>query len=58
MLDSVINVNKNYYTQTLLEECEYEIKKTKMGSFINVDLDPSLSDYETDNESHNESDIE
>ena len=58
MLDSVINVNKNYYTQTLLEECEYEIKKTKMGSFINVDLDPSLSDYETDNESDNESDIE
>ena len=58
MLDSVINVNKNYYTQTLLEECEYEIKKTKMGSFINVDLDPSLSDYETDNESGNESDIE
>ena len=58
MLDSVINVNKNYYTQTLLEECEYEIKKAKMGSFINVDLDPSLSDYETDNESDNESDIE
>ena len=58
MLDSVINVKKNYYTQTLLEECEYEIKKTKMGSFINVDLDPSLSDYETDNESDNESDIE
>ena len=58
MLDSVINVNKNYYTQTLLEECEYEIKKTKMGSFINVDLDRSLSDYETDNESDNESDIE
>ena len=58
MLDSVINVNKNYYTQTLSEECEYEIKKTKMGSFINVDLDPSLSDYETDNESDNESDIE
>ena len=30
MLDSVIWVNKKYYPQTLLEECKYEIKKTKM----------------------------
>ena len=27
MLDSVIRVNKNYYPQTFLEECKYEIKK-------------------------------
>ena len=29
MLDSVIRVNKKHYPQTLLEECIYEIKKTK-----------------------------
>ena len=27
MLDSAIRVRKKYYTQTLLEECKYEIKK-------------------------------
>ena len=32
ILDSVIRVSKNYYLQTLLEECKYEIKKTKMGT--------------------------
>ena len=44
MLDSLIKVNKKYYLQTLLEECRYEIKKTKMENLINVDLDSSLSD--------------
>ena len=41
ILDSVIRVSKNYYLQTLLEECKYEIKKTKMGNLINDDLDLS-----------------
>ena len=41
ILDSVIRVSKNYYLQTLLEECSYEIKKTKMGNLINDDLDLS-----------------
>ena len=56
MLDSVIKVNKKYYLQTLLEECRYEIKKTKMENVINVDLDSSLSDEyddETDSEVDN-----
>ena len=52
MLDSVIRVNKKYYPQTLLEECKYVIRKNKMESLINDDLD------ESDNESDNESDIE
>ena len=30
MLDSVIGVNKKNYPETLLEECKYEIKKSKM----------------------------
>ena len=54
-LDSVIKVNRKYCPQTLLEECKYEIEKTKMQSFINDDLDPSSSDDEADNESDNES---
>ena len=54
MLDSVIGVSKKSYPQILLEECKYEIKKTKMENLINDDLDLSSSDDETDNESDNE----
>ena len=50
MLDSVVKVKKNYYPQTLLEECKYEIKKTKMENFADDELKASLSDDETDNE--------
>ena len=57
MLDSVIKANKIYYPQTLLEECKYEIKKSKMENLINDDLDPTSSD-ELDNESDNETDNE
>ena len=55
MLDSVINVNKKYYPQTLLEECKYAVRKNKMENLINDDLDLSSSD-QSDNESDNESD--
>ena len=55
ILDSVIRANKKYYPQTLLEECNYEIKKNKMEKRINDDLDLSSSD-ESDNESDNEFD--
>ena len=41
MLDSVPRVNKMYYPQTLLEECKYEIKKTKMENLDNDYLEPS-----------------
>ena len=58
MLDSVIRVSKKYYPQTLLEECKYEIKKTKMENLINDDLDLSSSDDETDNESDNETEFD
>ena len=36
MLDSVVRVNKKYYPQTLLGECKYEIKKTKMENLIMI----------------------
>ena len=57
MLDSAIRVSKTYYPQILLEECKYEIKKTKMENFINNDLESRLSDdeSESDNESGSES---
>ena len=56
MLDSVVRENKMYYPQTLLEECEYEIKKNKMKNLSNNDLDLSSSDNETDNDSDNVAD--
>ena len=63
MLDSVAKVNKNRYRQTVLEQCKYEIKNTKMVNFINNDLDPSVSDEsdnatdrDSDSDSENESD--
>ena len=37
-----------------MEECKYEIKKTKMENLINDDLDLSSSDDETDKESDND----
>ena len=55
MLDSVIRANKKCCPYT--EECKYGIKKNKMESLINDDLDPSLSD-ESDNEYYNESVID
>ena len=39
MLDSVIRVNKRYYSQKLFEESKYEIEKNKMENLINDDLD-------------------
>ena len=55
-IDSVVRVNKKYYPQTLLQECKYKTKKTKMENLINDDLDLSSSDNEFDSESDNESD--
>ena len=52
MLEFVIRA---YYPQTLLEECQHEIKKNKMENLINDDLDPRSSD-ESDSESDNGSD--
>ena len=55
MSDSVVKVSKRYHPQILLEECKYEIKKSKMENLINDDLEPTSSDDETENESGNES---
>ena len=57
MLDSAIRANKKYYPQTLSEECKYGIKKNRIETLINDDLDPRSPD-ESDNESYNGSDDE
>ena len=44
MLDSVVQVKKKYYPQTLLEEWKYETKKTKMENLINDEVEASSSD--------------
>ena len=56
MLDSIVKAKKKYYPQTLLDECKYEIKKTKMESFINDKFEPSSSDDESDSDSDGETD--
>ena len=43
MLDSDIKVSEKYSPQTLLEECKFEVKNTKMENFINNNLDLSSS---------------
>ena len=54
ILDSIIKATKNYYPQTLLEECKYEAKKTKIENLINYELEPSLSEDEFDNETESD----
>ena len=50
ILDSVIRVSKKYYSQMFLDECKYEIKKTKMENLMNDDLDLISSDDETESD--------
>ena len=57
MLDSVVRIKKKYYPQTLLEECKYEIKKTKIENLIHDELEASSSDDKTDNDFHDEKGI-
>ena len=58
-LDSVIQMGKKYYPQTLLEECKYKLTKKKIEDLITDDFDSSSesdgeSDSEYDGESGNE----
>ena len=58
-LDSVIQMGKKYYPQTLLEECKYKLTKKKIEDLITNDFDSSSeSDSESDSESESESDSE
>ena len=50
MLDSVVNANKKYYPQILLEECKYAQEKIKIENYIDNDLEKSESDSESNDE--------
>ena len=50
MIDSVIEANKKYYPQTLLEESKYTQEKIKIENYINEDLEDSESDSDSNNE--------
>ena len=56
-LDSVVKAKKKYYLQTLLEECKYELKKIKMESLIDDELEKSSSD-ESYNDSNDETEFD
>ena len=56
MIDSVIKVNKKYYSQTFLEECKYMQEKIKIENYINEDLENSYFDGDSSNKT--ESDID
>ena len=57
MLDSVIKASKNYYPQTLLEECKYEQEKIKMENLIEDDLEKSESE-ESDSDFNDETEFD
>ena len=52
-IDSVMKMNKKYYPQVYLEECNNKSKKINTPRFINIELElDSDSDTETDLESN------
>ena len=46
-IDSAMRINKKYFPQVYLEECNYKIKKRQMSRFIIAEL-KSDSDSEND----------
>ena len=55
MLDSVVEVKKKYYRETLLKECKYEQERIKIENLIDDDLEESESD-ESDSETKSDND--
>ena len=39
LIDSVIKMGKNYFSQIFLEECKYIVKERKMTTYITDDLE-------------------
>ena len=52
MLESVVKVEKKYYSQVFLEECKYVKRKNKMFNYINDDLEMTSSDDDDDHDDH------
>ena len=53
MLDSVIKVNKNYYSQTFLEECKYVPERIKIKNYADINLESDCND-ETKSDNDND----
>ena len=53
IIDSVIKSNKNFYPQTLLEECKYVREKIKTETYIDEGLDSDSND-ETESDIDND----
>ena len=45
-IDSVLKVDKKFYSQVYLDQCKYKMKKREMKSFIDYEIDLD-SDYES-----------
>ena len=43
-VDSVLKIDKKWYSQVYLEQCQYKVKKREIKNLIDYDLD---SDYES-----------
>ena len=56
MIDSVINANKKYYPQALLEESKYVQEKIKNENYITEDLEKSESGKNSNDETKSEDD--
>ena len=56
LLDSVVKIGNDYYSQIFLEECKYTVKKKKVIDAINEELNLDESDDESDNDQSSESD--
>ena len=50
--DSAMRINKKYFPQVYLEECNYKIKKRQMSRFIIAEL-KSDSDSDSENDTVN-----
>ena len=48
-IDSAMRINKKYFPQVYLEECNYKIKKRQMSRFIIAEL---KSDSDSDSENN------
>ena len=51
-IDSAMRINKKYFPQVYLEECNYKIKKRQMSRFIIAEL-KSDSDSDSENDTVN-----
>ena len=55
-IDSVLKIDEKAYPQAYLEECKYKLKKRKLVSFIDYEINDDDSDEDNGYDSDNEND--